>query len=110
MPSAHRRSNRTAKYAGLEGVDAIVLRPGKSMRRTLRNYTFSPDDMALIRERRRAANRLGFAVQLAHFRHPGRVMRVDEEPAEDMLTFIAGQDHAGVDDFRDYAGRAQTRR
>src|SRR5271166_4353580 len=76
----------------------------------VRNYTFSPEDMALIRERRRAANRLGFAVQLAYFRHPGRVMRVDEEPPEDMLTFIAGQVHAGVDDFRDYAGRAQTRR
>ena len=76
----------------------------------VRNYTFSPDDMALIRERRRAANRLGFAVQLAYFRHPGRVMRVDEEPPEDMLTFIAGQVHADVDDFRDYAGRAQTRR
>jgi len=30
----------------------------------VRYYTFSPDDMALIHERRRAANRLGFAVQL----------------------------------------------
>ena len=57
----------------------------------VRHYTFSPDDMALIRERRRAANRLGFAVQLAYFRHPGRIMRVDEEPPVDMLAFIAGQ-------------------
>jgi TnpA family transposase len=55
----------------------------------VRYYTFSPDDMALIRERRRAANRLGFAVQLAYFRHPGRIMRVDEEPPVDMLAFIA---------------------
>ena len=76
----------------------------------VRYYTFSPDDMALIRERRRAANRLGFAVQLAYFRHPGRIIRVDEEPPGGMLAFIAGQVHAAVDDFRDYAGRAQTRR
>ena len=76
----------------------------------VRHYTFSPEDMMLVRERRRAANRLGFAVQLAYFRHPGRIMRVDEEPPVDMLAFIARQVHAGVDDFRDYAGRAQTRR
>src|ERR1700723_3875588 len=34
MPSAHRRSSRTPKYAAVEGVDVIVLRSGKSMRRT----------------------------------------------------------------------------
>ena len=37
-------------------------------------------------------------------------MRVDEAPPEDMLTFIAGQIDAHPGDFRDYAGRAQTRR
>ena len=45
----------------------------------VRHYTFSPEDLALIRERRRTANRLGFAVQLAYFRHPGRIMRVEEQ-------------------------------
>jgi TnpA family transposase len=76
----------------------------------VRHYTFSPEDMVLVRERRRAANRLGFAVQLAYFRHPGRIMRVDEEPPENMLTFIAGQVDARAEDLRAYAGRAQTRR
>jgi Domain of unknown function (DUF4158) len=76
----------------------------------VRHYTFSPEDSVLIRQRRRAANRLGFAVQLAYFRHPGRIMRVDEAPPENMLTFIAGQIDAHPGDFRDYAGRAQTRR
>ena len=33
-PLAHRRSSRTPKYAGEEGVDAIVLWSGTSMRRT----------------------------------------------------------------------------
>ena len=37
----------------------------------VRHYTFSPEDMALIRHRRRAANRLGFAVNLAYLRFPG---------------------------------------
>src|SRR5208283_4381501 len=76
----------------------------------VRHYTFSPEDFALIRERRRTANRLGFAVQLAYFRHPGRIMRVDEEPPENMLTIIARQVDARAEDLRDYAGRAQTRR
>jgi hypothetical protein len=76
----------------------------------VRHYTFSPQDIVLIRQRRRAANRLGFAVHLAYIRHPGRIMRVEEEPPEDMLTFIAGQVDAHPGDFRDYAGRAQTRR
>jgi hypothetical protein len=76
----------------------------------VRHYTFSPADLSLIRERRRTANRLGFAVQLAYFRYPGRIMRVDEEPPENMLTFIAGQVDARAEDLRDYAGRAQTRR
>ena len=35
----------------------------------VRHYTFSPEDLALIRQRRRAANRIGFAIQLAYFRH-----------------------------------------
>jgi TnpA family transposase len=76
----------------------------------VRHYTFSPEDLALIRQRRRAANRLGVAVQLAYFRHPGRIMRVDEKPPEDLLVFIAGQVDASAQDFCDYAGRAQTRR
>jgi len=76
----------------------------------VRHYTFTPEDLALVRERRRAANRLGFAVQLAYFRHPGRIMRVDEEPPKNMLTFVAEQVDARAEDLRDYAGRAQTRR
>src|SRR5271165_238973 len=53
----------------------------------VRHYTFSPEDMALIRERRRAANRLGFAIHLAYLRFPGRAPRPEEKPPENMLTF-----------------------
>lgn len=37
-----------------------------------RYYTFSDDDLALIKQRRRNQNRLGFTVQLAYMRFPGR--------------------------------------
>jgi TnpA family transposase len=46
----------------------------------VRHYTFLPEDMVVIRRRRRDANRLGFAVHLAYLRFPGRVIGVDEHP------------------------------
>ena len=42
----------------------------------VRHYTFSPDNLALIRQRRRDANRLGFAVHFAYLKFPGRVIGV----------------------------------
>jgi len=76
----------------------------------VRHYTFSPDDLALIRQRRREANKFGFAVHLAYFRYPGRIIGVDETPPEDMLRFIADQIGGRFEEFFSYAGRAQTRR
>ena len=35
------------------------------------HYVLSPDDLALIRGKRRAGNRLGFAIQLCLLRFPG---------------------------------------
>ena len=57
----------------------------------VRHYTFSPEDMALIQQRRRAANRLGFAVNLSYLRFPGRAPRPDETPPTEMLAFISAQ-------------------
>ena len=76
----------------------------------VRHYTFSPDDLALIHQRRRDANRLGFAVHLAYLRFPGRVIGVDENPPLDLLCFIAEQIDGSDRDFEDYATRSQTRR
>ena len=76
----------------------------------VRHYTFSIEDMALIRDRRRAANRLGFAVHLAYLSFPGRVIEVDETPPPDVLTFIATQLGDDPRAFDDYAQRQQTRR
>lgn len=76
----------------------------------VRHYTFSPEDLALIRRRRRAANRLGFAVHLAYLRFPGRSLGADETPPADMLTFIASQIGCDAAEFAAYAGREETRR
>jgi TnpA family transposase len=57
----------------------------------VRHYTFSPQDMTLIRRRRRDANRLGFAIHLAYLRFPGRVLGAEEVPSPNMLDFVASQ-------------------
>src|SRR5271156_3493087 len=75
-----------------------------------RHFLLSAEDLTLIRTKRRAGNRLGFAVQLCALRHPGRVLDPTELPPEPMLVFIAQQ--IGVDPalFGEYARQAETRR
>ena len=75
-----------------------------------RHYMLDAADSALVRSRRRASNRLGFAVQLCVLRHPGRVLDPLEVPPAPMIAFVAKQ--AGVDPalFGDYVRRAETRR
>jgi Domain of unknown function (DUF4158) len=75
-----------------------------------RHYVLDAADLAIVRVRRRASNRLGFAVQLCVLRHPGRVLDPSESPPAPMLAFVAEQ--IGVDPalFDEYARRAETRR
>lgn len=75
-----------------------------------RHYVLDAADLAIVRARRRASNRLGFAVQLCVLRHPGRVLETSESPPPPMLAFVAHQ--IGVDPtlFGEYARRAETRR
>jgi hypothetical protein len=75
-----------------------------------RHYVLDANDLALVGARRRASNRLGFAVQLCMLRHPGRVLDLSESPPVPMLAFVATQ--VGVDPalFGEYARRAETRR
>jgi hypothetical protein len=68
------------------------------------------DDLTLVRTKRRAANRLGFAVQLCVLRHPGRVLDPAELPPEPMLAFVGQQLGIGSALFGEYARRAETRR
>ncbi|MHB8599895.1 MAG: Tn3 family transposase [Ktedonobacteraceae bacterium] len=56
-----------------------------------RYYTLSDDDQRLIKQRRRNHNRLGFAVQLAYLRFPGRTWAVNEEASPLVVSYIADQ-------------------
>jgi TnpA family transposase len=76
----------------------------------VRHYTFSPDDMLLIRRRRRDANRLGFAIHLAYLRFPGRVLGAEDIAPHDMVAFIADQIGHAPEAFNAYAQRDETRR
>ncbi len=73
-------------------------------------YTLSPSDTAIIRQRREAANRLGFAVQLSYLRSPGVVLGVDQLPFPSLLHLIAGHLKIPVEHWAEYGNRAQTRR
>ena len=66
----------------------------------VRHWTLSEDDLALVRERRRAWNRLGFAVQLCLIRYPGRALRAGEELPAPMIDFVAEQTGGSSDDFQ----------
>lgn len=76
----------------------------------VRYYTLSEGDVILIRQRRRATNRMGFAVQLCLARFPGRILRLGEQLPRPLLEFIAEQTGTRWQDFEDYASRDQTRR
>lgn len=75
-----------------------------------RHYVLDAADSALVRARRRAANRLGFAVQLCLLRHPGTGLGTGEHPPAGMLAFVAEQLGVPPAAFADYAARDQTRR
>src|SRR5579859_4207150 len=56
-----------------------------------RYYTFSDDELDLIKQHRRNHNRLGFAVQLAYLRFPGRNWAANEEVSPLILSSVANQ-------------------
>ena len=76
----------------------------------IRLYTFSDADLAIIRQRRGAANRLGFAVQLCYMRYPGVMLGVHDEPFQPLLKLVAGQLKILPDSWQGYGQREQTRR
>jgi|GEM_PF-1913452 len=79
-------------------------------RDVIRYYTFSDEDLAVIHHRRRDHNRLGFAVQLAFLRFPGRPLRSGEHLPQPILHYIASQLRVSPDTFQTYAQRDTTRR
>ena len=76
----------------------------------IRHYSFGETDLAIIRQRRGSANRLGFAVQLCYMRYPGVTLAMDEEPFEPLLRLVATQLKVPPEAWADYGQRAETRR
>ena len=73
-----------------------------------RLFTPSRADQALVAERRCDANRLGYAVQLALLRHPGTALAYLDQPADALVTWMAGHLDIPADAFVEYGRRPQT--
>ncbi len=73
-----------------------------------RLFTLSRSDRNLVAERRGDANRLGCAVQLALLRHPGTALAYLDQPADTLVTWMAGQLDVAAAVFAEYARRPQT--
>ncbi|MDR6775521.1 Tn3 family transposase, partial [Azospirillum sp. BE72] len=79
-------------------------------RAMVRHYTLSRDDLDIVTLRRTAHTRLGCAILLCYFHHPGRIPGPDERPPIALLAFVARQVGAEPDDFIAYSRRDQNRR
>src|SRR3954471_13845258 len=75
----------------------------------VRYWTLDDEDLAIIGRRRRAHNRLGFALQLCALRYPGRVLCAGEVLSDAALSFVAEQIGTEPDVLADYGARVQTR-
>lgn len=75
----------------------------------VRFWTLSADDLRLIVSRRRAHNRLGFAIQLCGLRYPGRLLRPGELIPHASLAFVGEQLGIKPQALADYASRGPTR-
>ena len=76
----------------------------------IRRYTLSEVDLSVIRQRRGASNRLGFAVQLCYLRFPGVVLGANDSPSPSVLRVVAMQLNTSVEKWAEYGQREQTRR
>jgi uncharacterized protein DUF4158 len=82
--------------------------PDLSDREIARYYTFTEKERELINRRRRASNRLGFAVQLALLKFPGRTLMEVKEVPKPVLAAIAEQVGVPVSAFTSYGERENT--
>jgi TnpA family transposase len=75
----------------------------------IRHYTLNETDLAIIRQHRGRANRLGFAVQLCYLRFPGIVLGIDKSPFPSLLRMVAAQLRVPAESWDEYGQRMQTR-
>lgn len=67
-----------------------------------RFYTLTVEELAQVRGRRRPHNRLGFAVQWAYLRYPGRPWEPGEQPPAAVLAYLAEQVGVPVEAWERY--------
>lgn len=88
--------------------DTLLVFP-QSQDDLIQQYSFTDADLALIRRRRGAANRLGFAVQKCLFRYPGYALATDTTLPEPVLHWIAKQVRSDTSSWPECGEREKTR-
>ena len=76
----------------------------------IRHYSLNESDLSLIRQRRGASNRLGFAILLSYMRYPGIILGVGDEAYAPLLSYVAQQVNVDAEAWKRYGQREQTRR
>jgi TnpA family transposase len=74
-----------------------------------RHHTLADEELAVVRKRRGASNRLGFAVLLALLKFPGRHLRPNERAPEKIVRYVAsqlGDDPRAIDSYAGGTGGA----
>jgi TnpA family transposase len=89
--------------------DTLLALP-KDQDSLIRFYTFSESDLAIIKQHRGNANRLGFAVQLCYARYPGMALPVEGEPGVELLEYASQQLQIVPSEWGRYLQRDVTRR
>jgi TnpA family transposase len=78
-------------------------------RELIDSFTLTEPDLQLISERRRDANRLGFAIRLCALRFLGFSPRPQSPVPEEVIGFLASQLGVPPEDHEAYAARRPTR-
>jgi len=71
-------------------------------------HTLSESDIAIIKCRRGAENRLGFAVQLCYLRYPGIILGTKEKASSEVIEFVAQQLQLSSSHWELYGNRQNT--
>lgn len=91
-------------------LDGLIVVP-KAKDELIRHYTFNETDLAIIRQRRGPANRLGFAILLCYMRFPCVMLSSEEEPFKPLMDMVAAQLKIPVESWAEYGQqRPETRR
>lgn len=81
---------------------------GLSERDIAYHYTLTDEEIALARRRQGPANKLGFALQIAALRFPGRPLSDLDSIPEEVLAYVASQMALPLEAFFDYGRRQET--